>query len=249
MQTNFIHIMLILGLVIEPSNSVFGQRNNYIGGSTAIILKTNDYLALAADTKLVSIGSKMENAGKTNKIKIIGQFAYTNVGLYKDSKGILDVDHIVVEASKKSSDLIEIHRIVVAEISKKVPAAFADIKVTNPECYNNFILNTYNSISIAFVGLINEKLTIVASHFVGSDTSCRHTLVDTSPELGLLLFGAHAEIGKYLDNNVNPLRQGLEYGMAFLIGLEAKKQPDYVSLPMDLLILDKNGFRWVHYSK
>jgi hypothetical protein len=249
-------LSIVLGLRAFGQNNVTMSQhifsdsiNMYIGGSTAIVLKTNDYLALAADTKLVSISSRMEDAGRTNKIKIIGRFAYTNVGLYKDSKGILDVDNIVLEASKKSSDLFEIHQIVVDEITKKVPAAFADIKSTNPDCYNNFILNKHNSISIAFVGLVKNKLTIIATHFTGTDTSCIHQQIDTSASLGLLLFGAHSEIDNYLDNNTNPLRQGLESGMEFLVGLEAKKQPDYVGLPIDLLILDKNGFRWIRHNK
>lgn len=224
------------------------HTNKYIGGSTAIVFKATDYLALAADTKLVSMSSQMEDAGKTNKIKIVGQFAYTNVGLYKDSNGIMDVDKIVMEASKQSSILFTVHQIVVDEISRKIPAAFADIKNTNPDCYNNFILNKHNSISIAFVGLVENKLTILATHFIGSDTSCTHQQIDTSTPLGLLLFGAHSEIDHYLDNNTNPLRQGLEYGMEFLIGLEAKKQPNYVSLPIDILILDKNGFRWIRHN-
>lgn len=232
------------------NQSYFSYKSNkYIGGSTAIILKTADYLAVAADTKLVSINSQMEDAGKTNKIKIVDQFAYTNVGLYKDSKGILDVDKIVMDASKKSSNLLNVHQMVIDELSKKVPAAFADIKKTNPDCYYNFILNRHNSISIAFVGLVENKLTIIATHIIGSDTSCTHQEIDTSAPLGLLLFGAHSEIDHYLDNNPSPLQQGLEYGMEFLIGLEAKKQPNYVGLPMDLLILDWNGFRWIRHNQ
>jgi hypothetical protein len=87
-----------------------------------------------------------------------------------------------------------------------------------------------------------SNLTIVASHFVGSEISCSHNFINTSAELGLLLFGAHTEIDIYLDHNSNPLTQGLEYGMEFLIGLEANSQAAYVSLPIDLLILDKSGF-------
>jgi len=225
------------------------HQSRFVGGSTAIVLKTTEYFALAADTKMVSLGSQMEDAGKTNKIKLAGSFAYVNVGLYRDSKGILDVDQIVAEAAKRSIDLYQVHLIVIDEISKKVPAAFADIKVTNPDCYNNFILNKHNSISIAFIGLVENNLTIIASHFLGSDNSCTHNLINTSEPLGLLLFGAHSEIDKYLDNNPNPLRNGLEYGMEFLIGLEAKKQPDCVALPIDLLILDKSGFRWLRHTK
>ena len=212
-------------------------------------MKTNNYLALAADTKLVSIGTTMTDAGKTNKIKIVGQFAYANAGLYRDSKGILDVDTIVNEASKRSSNLFEIHRIFVDEISKQIPAVFADIKKTNPEGYKNIINNKHNVITIAFVGLVDSNLTVVASHFIGSDTSCIHNSINTSIPEGLLLFGAHTEIDNYLDQNANPLAQGLEYGMEFLISLEANKQPNYVSLPIDLLILDKSGFRWVRHSK
>jgi hypothetical protein len=77
---------------MKESNVISAPQNYFIGGSTAIILKTSDFLALASDTKLVSFGATMDDAGKTNNIKIIGQFAYTKVCIYKDSKGILDVD-------------------------------------------------------------------------------------------------------------------------------------------------------------
>lgn len=218
--------------------------NSIVGGSTVIALKTKDYICIAADSKLVEISSSMKDAGKICKINIIRNIAYAKTGLYKDSKGILDVDSIVKEAIGKYEDLKMISKYTVEKISANFPAALNDIRETNPMAYRN-IINDHNSISIVFIGLNNGKLSIVANHFVLKNNTVECTEIDTSPELGMLLFGAHGEIDYYLDHNPNPLRVGIETGLEFLIKLEADKNPDYVSLPIDILNLDTSGFRWL----
>lgn len=222
--------------------------NKFYGGSTAIILKSTDYICVAADTKLVSIESVIKNQGRVQKIKLLNNFAYTNVGLFKDSKGIFDVDTIVKEASQKASSLREIHKIVVDEICKKLPIAILDIQQTNPVVHSRYIQNNHNKISIAFIGNEEDKLTIIASHIEGTDIQCTHEEIDTSSGQGLLILGSQSEINTYLDTHENPLKKGLESGLEFLINLEAKKNPEFVSLPIDILVIDSSGFRWIRNS-
>lgn len=252
MKTIIILIIVIFSIEISYSQTttISNSINEIYGGSTAIILRIKNSIIIAADSKMALLDNATRDAGRINKIKKIKNFAFVNVGIIKDLNKKFDVDQIVESAANKSSDLQEIHQLVVAEICKKLPLLFADIKRSNPENYSYCIKNNHNSASIALVGTMNGKLTIIASHFIATNKSCEHSLVDApSDEEGVIILGQRGEIDHYLDYYPSPFTQDIEKAMEMLIGLEAKKNPDSVSLPIDILRLDIAGFRWLRYNQ
>lgn len=217
-----------------------------IKGTTALFLRHSHYLCMAADSRVAAIGAgTVQPVGFTNKIIIKDTFAYMKAGLLWSIKDSFSIDSIIGKAADKFSSLEDIASDATDQILNRLPTILNGLKDINMDYYNTYLHNKNQVICLAFMGLVNSDLKFYTTCFGVGDNGVSKNEIFCSTDLGLLQFGMHSEIDKYLDANPNPLKQGFRHGLNFLIELEAKANPGMVGPPVDILLLSKNGFEWL----
>jgi len=222
------------------------KRNNILAGTTIIVLKSTNFICIASDRKIVKIDDSLDNADSIRKIKIINNIAYASAGVVKDAFGLFDVDSIVKEAANGGRNLIEIYRFISDKIRTTLPTLVENMQTTNLNTYTKY-LQYISKIEIVLIGMYENNLSILGGKFeVSEGMVCLCENIDFSSELGVCVLGCQEEINNYLDNCSSPFKNDIQAGFEFLIKLEADKNPDFVSLPVDILKLDIYGnFTWL----
>lgn len=220
-----------------------------ITGSTALILAHPNYVCIGADSRMVQMdgAGKILKTLKTSKVFVIRDFACCHTGFIKDLYGNFDFRSIVDEATSKGCTLADINERVIESVKISLPKALASLRKNDVAGYENHYLHKENVLSFCFGSMASGVPEIHTSTFNINGVGVEQISIPWGiPSLGVL--GEQQEINSYLDRNRPPFNNGIVNGFNFLIGLEARKNPNLVSLPIDLIQLAKGKNTWLARS-
>jgi hypothetical protein len=226
-------------------------------GTTVIAVINSDSAVLGADSRgeYKMMGEKKGVEFKIRKIyetnKIV--YAFTELkAIYSEDKEIYDAEKIMDGIIKQDKELIKSFNSFNSAIINKLNIAIDSLKNDN----QTGVLELYTRksiLSFIMTTSANGQMNYATrSYRLKKDSAGRFKpVVDTlqktpaSHQYAIIL-GQRMEVNKHLATNPYYLSShyNIKEKIVCLIKLEADKNPDHVSMPVDIVVVDKRSIRW-----
>ena len=232
----------------------FKSPSEYISfGSTAICLATNQWILIAADSKVVSLSAnseKLNDFGLTCKVHQKGNLIYAVVGFLKSSKPDIDLIRIITNLNIKSKTLIEKLNEIKTAIKDSLVFIINDTRKTNEKFFEAEILNK-NVSTLQFASFEGDKPLIGFLHF-----TCKKTWDDvvyltdsinvTSQVPTLLPIGHKDAVDSILDADPSFIKRfkNPQDLLTALISYQALKTPESVNNKVSVIGITPLGVAW-----
>lgn len=246
--------MLLLfgfGLVCAPAQMVKT-------GSAAIIVRTDQQVIIAADSKIST--EKIGETETTCKIRKVGNVYFVNTGFLGSPINNFDVPTIASAACQQAGSLAEKVARFEQMISISLPPVMREIKIRLPRFYRQHYQDR-PIFTITFISIeknvpiyltrdvsLSDPFKNAAPAFVREECpgNCR-------PDKSAMLFGDVAEMLKYVNrrpgilDGYQPIKKLVAAINAVMkIGINARS--DSIGYPIDILFINSSGAHWLQHK-
>lgn len=244
------------------ASNIYSQipKNTIYGGTSIVMVYSKDSVWIAADSK----GSHGEKSGN-DQTKITDRCVCKIVevnNVISASSGHFAIDYSnnvivysVTTETKKAilaginiKDAINIFSDTTVTYLTKV---IRDFRKENDTAFNVYF-NGDDLISSVFTSFVNGSRYVALLEFklVGNPDNWHVEAIlkeYKSEESGYIFMGYKDSITKFYNKNPNYFASNdlMENKLKYLIKLEIAERPDKVGKPIDVIVLYRNGFRWL----
>jgi hypothetical protein len=229
----------------------YGQT--FLSGTTVVGVRTPTEIIVGADSKMVAIGDNPTDAGQACKIIQVDNLFFAHARLMRDSWGTFSVSETVLRARRSGGTILEtannFERLIVPSLTK----ILEQIKREHPSYFRQHYEGG-SAVDIVFFGMEKDVPVLYLRYFVASSTVGGSVSVevrrlncpgDCPTGMTYAFLGEQSALNRFLDANPHYSRNGWVPTINKLIEIEAADKPDFVSLPVDILRVDKSGAGWL----
>lgn len=226
--------------------------NPFLFGTIVLLIQVPGTVYIGVDSKVISIGSGLTNVLPMPKIHQAGDVVFAHAGIFKDTRGKLDVVAAANSSIAAGGDLAQIVDRFTTAIEPQLSATLRDVRAENPLYFKEKLKRP---LEMLFASARSGTPQTIVILFELIDPSAgklkfRHTVLrcpgDCSQKgettIGL---GEHDAADQFLQSHPEVL--GIEGPIAAIrdaIAYQASVTPDYVSLPATMVSIDSRG---VHF--
>lgn len=225
-----------------------GTLPPYSVGTTVVAFWTPDRIIVGADSKGRRGGELGEGELLVCKIRQVGNVFYALSGLREDPETGFDAHSIVVRAYNTPGRLIDKVNAFERLVSEPLSNVLAHIKAKYPLNFERDFGNKGGGMDIVFFGYENGRPVMITRRIGRRDYSRRRLEYPgdfpNSP-FGAVYMGQHDSINRFRVANPGWQRMGLEKAMRRFIQMEIEEHPETVGPPIDILVIDNSGARWI----
>jgi hypothetical protein len=227
-------------------------------GTTIIVIATLDTIWVAADTKEVLYSDSLSSK-KSTKIFSEENIFYTFCGAPSvnfSNKILVNAPATMKNCIKKNKKFDDVYNYFIDSATHCFSNFYDSLYKHKNEFDNAAILQKYKDsplLKCIMFSFINEKPVIKGSIFTfNNKLNGNKIIVDTAnievyKDTTYIFEGYTNNILNYLKKNKDYFSGGnMKEKLIYLIGLEAKKNPEFVSLPVDLVVIYRKGYKWYY---
>jgi hypothetical protein len=242
--------LIILSLFLVVKNT-YAQA--ILTGTTVVAVRTKTEVVVGADSKMVAIGDNLEDAGQTCKIIQVDNLFFAHARLIRDSWGSFSVPETVLQARRKGGTILETANNFEKMIVPSLTKILMQMKREHPAFFQKHYEGG-SAVDIVFFGIEKDVPVLYMRYFVASSSADGSVSIevrrlncpgDCPGGLTYAFLGEQSALNRFLDANPHYSRNGWIPTINKLIEVEASDKPDFVSLPVDILRVDKNGAEWL----
>jgi len=221
-------------------------------GSSIVAIRTPQNIFVGEDSKVVALGRASSNGLTASKIVQVDNLFFASAGLLRDEKGLFNVRETVLKARQAGDSIYETAERFTAMIVPCLTNAVGDVERASPGLFKSS--NTWPSVEIIFFGVVHGVPVLCVRYF-NLDLSFVPPKVtvgrldcpgDCATGMTWAFAGNHTEMEKFLDSNPGYLKKnGFVPTINVLIQKEIEAAPDHVGPPIEILMVDKAGARWL----
>lgn len=255
---------VVLCLLCSFSIITNGQlhHNATAGGTSIVIFQRPDSIWMASDSKMSLTFETGHNAitpPTANRCKIVcarniaaastSDFAIN----YKDDTLRYDASIEMRKAIAQSKDVSDAIGLFSKATIKYLNQLIREIKKENQQRFDTLVKKE-DLMETFFSTVVSGKSysAVLSFKLIGRAQKWR---IDTAISLKrgistLLMIGTYDSIYKYLQLDTRFLTKNIspEKKLTFLIGLEMVAKPESVGPPIDIIVLYKDGHKWLHFK-
>jgi hypothetical protein len=229
------------------------NTQNFFSGTTIVAIRTPSEVIVGADSKMVAIGDNLSDAGQTCKIIQVDNLFFAHARLFRDTLGTFSVSETVFQARRKGGTILETANNFEELIVPSLIKILEQIKHEHPVYFHQHYENG-SAVDIIFFGMEKDVPVLYLRYFVASSSANGSISIevkqlncpgDCPTGITYAFLGEQSALNKFLDENPHYSKNGWIPTINKLIEIEAKDKPDFVSLPVDILHLDKNSAEWI----
>lgn len=240
-------ITIFLTFII--SKNIQMNPNNILNGTTIITSITQDKIIIAADSKQTWGEDYSREAPLKCKIRHIGNLFFAAEGITQMFKPNIDFLEIIENLDLKKALTFE-NKIdyIALKLREPVQEFAQNYQKFNPIAFDSILNKTLFSIS--FSQFENEKPCSSALYWEIKSTATGWEIVPgraTSEQIPrYMIQGQKDAIDYYYENNINFKNKIYdEKGLNELIEIQIKASPQKVGLPIDIVVINSQGFQWI----
>lgn len=223
--------------------------------TTIVAIRTPDVFAIAADSAgTFKGGNKPTNERKVSKIFQKNGVTYAIGGLTKDPARGFDPEKVIDDSLTHHKSIYPTVHSVKVLISESLKHELLRLQKEEPVLFREAIESPNAGTSVLMASLENGQPIAIGIQFLGVMNSDGQIVIRTTslacpgdcPD-GVYTFflGHHKAIDNYVAEHGKHFRMAPEEGVRFLVQLEIDAKTPGVGPPIDVAIIDKNGFRWI----
>ena len=223
-------------------------------GSLIIFLITAVELWVAADSRVIAIGTQQSDATAICKIHKLGAVFYAEAGLLKDTHGRFDAAAIAEQAAVGHPTVSGVAHAFEARVLTPLMHTVSQLRTLNPHYYHTHV-REQAALQVAFFGAERRGPRLALRRFFihmegpasPSASIDRFDCPGDCTNAGTWAFlGGSEVLNRFLEANRRYLPEhGPRATLQRLMALEATAHPDLVSPPVDILHIGPEGPAWV----
>jgi hypothetical protein len=232
------------------------RPNIYLAGTTIVAIRTPSEILVGADSKMTAVSDKLDDAhaGLTCKIIQIDNLFFAPAGLLQDTWGTFSVASIVGKARQVGGTIQDTANLFESMLLRPLTGILDQLRREHPIYYQQK-LEGKPAVQVLFFGF-EKDIPIFCTRYFTTVSSPDGTISnrvdrldcpgnDCPTGMTYAFLGEHDALDQFLDENQHYSRNGWVTTINKLIEIEAAAEPNFVSLPIDILRIDKNGAQWI----
>jgi hypothetical protein len=223
-------------------------------GTLVVFLITAMELWVAADSRVVVIGTQPAGAATRCKIHQFGSVFYAEAGLLKDTAGQFNAAAVAAQVATEQAAVLEAANAFEAHVRTPLVDTVRTLRTINPRYYHTHV-REQAALQVAFFGMTDRGPQVaIRRFFTHEERHGRLSAVidrfdcpgDCSGAITWAFLGGSVVLNRFLAAHPDYLTaHGPRATLQHLIALEAAAHPDLVSPPVDMLRLSPSGPVWV----
>lgn len=226
---------------------------NVFLGTIILVIQMSNAVYVGVDSKVISIGSEIANAASERKIHQVGDVIFAHAGIFRDTKGKIDVPAAAAASIAAGGDLEAVVNRFTNAIEPQLSTALDDLRAENPSYFKNTLKRP---LEMLFVSAHGETPQLIVVFFEVIDPSASNLTFRVTrlrcpgdcPKSGATIaLGEHEAADRFLDAHPEILRiRGPVAAIHDAVANQATVTPGLVSLPVVMVSIDSLGAHFLN---